>query len=510
MKKFAALLLTLLCISPALSASALDGPVYQIFPSSFRDSDGDGCGDLQGIKDSLPYLRTLKAKGLWLTPISPSPSYHRYDVTDYTAVDPKLGTLNDFRELAEAMREENMALLVDLVINHTSNEHPWFQSACRSLSIPPCGMESCPHPELCRAHNPHVGYYAFENRSAGGEWHPVPNADGFSYLGVFGPHMPDLNLDNESVRDEIRRVTSFWLENGASGFRLDAVIHFFEQNTSKNAAFLKWLNDTIKAMRPDCYLIAEAWTDDATVQSLYETGLDSLFDFGLAGPSGQIVSAVRSKNGAAYAKAMEERYLHILNISPCAQNAPFLGNHDMGRISGVLRRNDALMKRAAALYLTLPGVPFVYYGEEVGMSGSGRDENKRLPMLWGGSGEGQCLPPENADQAQKQTLGVHEQDKDPSSLLNWYRGLLDARERLPEMAHGRLSALDTGITGVAAYTVRDGENACTVFHNLSGDEVTLDTQASYVLFFAGSPDGVPPKMAHGRLTLSPGSVCILK
>lgn len=503
MKRTFALLLALVILP--LGACALSGPVYEVFVASFSDADGDLRGDLKGVENMLPYIESLQAKGLWLMPINPSPSYHKYDVVNYTDVDPAYGTLDDFGSLAAACREKDIALIVDLVINHTSSQHPWFISACQSLTIDPCGRAPCAREPLCREHNPYVDYYLFSHEPVG---HSVPGAETWYYVGGFGPHMPDLNLDSAAVRDEIEAIARFWLDRGAAGFRLDAVTSYYEKNGAKNTVFLKWFTEMVKAHRKDAFLVGEAWTDANNIFDLYASGLDSLFYFPMAGPDGLVVKAMRSKDGAGLARILSLWNNRLLDHYPTAQNAPFLGNHDMGRIAGVLRRDVPTQKQAAAMYLLLPGVPFLYYGEEIGMTGSGKDENKRLPMLWRADGEGLCLPPSGADQVQKLEQGVLEQQDDPDSLLTFYRELLAFRATLPEMNGGRMAPLDLGNKDVAAYTVTLGEYACTVLNNLGDEPVSLSIVWPGTMRFSFGGQAGSAWTDETTLTLPPRSGCI--
>jgi alpha-amylase len=507
MKKRLLSLLLCLCLIPALSLSLIERPMYEIFVASFYDSDGDGMGDLQGIIQKLDYIESLSVGGLWLMPISPSPSYHKYDVTDYKAIASEYGTMEDFATLAGACHERGLIVILDFVINHTSSQHPWFLSATKSLAIPPCGKDVCPYQEGCKAHNPYVDYYLF---SQDGGQADVPGVPGWKYVASFGGHMPDLNLSNPQVFKEIEDIASFWLSHGADGFRLDAVIHYFEQNTKENTQFLTKFCDMVKKHKPDAYIVAEAWSDDNTILSLYESGLDSMFYFQGAGPTGEIVKAIREKNGTGYAKKLAAFDEKLVAAAAGAQNAPFLSNHDMARIAGTLARKQDKMKLAAALYLWQPGVPFVYYGEEIGMSGSGRDENKRLPMLWNVEGLGHTLPPKDADQEQRLKEGVDIQDADPTSLLNTYRSLLLSRSALPEMVNGRLTYLDVGEKAVAAYQVANDKESCVVMHNLGDQTLTLDIGLMGGLYCSSDAGNGAPVLDGTRLTMPPASSCILR
>lgn len=485
-KRLCALLLMLCLLAPAALA---EGRVYyEIFPASFYDGDGDGRGDLAGILEQLDYLEDLGVGGLWLMPIHPSPTYHKYDVTDYYAVDPAYGTVEDVRALAGALQARGMTLLLDMVLNHSSNQHPWFLSAVESLPVAPCGEEICTHDPLCREHNPYVEYYHFAQENTPG-WHTIPGAPGWYYMGHFTWEMPDLNLDNETLRAEILDICAYWLDIGADGFRLDAVPHYYEENVARSSAFVAWLMVELRAIDPEIYVVGEVWKDAGSIARYYESGISSLFNFPFSGAEGVIVSAIRNRRGAGYAQKAAD-WQAVWTQFPGASDAPFLSNHDNARIAGTLMQNEQTLKLAASMYLTLPGTPFVYYGEEIGMTGSGRDENKRLPMLWDTQeSPGYCLPPQNADQTAKTLGSVTAQRTREDSLLNHYRALLALRQAHSALRNGEIQVIDTGDGTVCAYTLTDESETVLVLHNLGrkeatvtaeGEEYTLPAQGSLV------------------------------
>jgi alpha-amylase len=505
----ALLLFALTPTAPARGTTqAPGGAVYEIFVRSFYDADGDGIGDLRGVRGKLPYIKALGVKGIWLMPVSPSPSYHKYDVTDYLGIDPEYGSLDDFDTLARDCEESGLSLILDLVINHTSSQHPWFISAVKSLPVEPCGQAVCPYNILCRAHNPYIRYYLFSREKGG---HPLPEAPGWFYHGNFGAHMPDLNLDEPLVRDEIEKITAFWLGRGADGFRLDGVIHFFEGNMEANTRFLSWLNLRVKALNPNAYMVAEAWTDQNAILSLYQSGIDSLFDFPLANATGLMMSNLNSADGAGLARRCAEWHNQILAAYPAGRNAPFLSNHDMGRSAGMMRLDVKKEKLAASIYLLLPGVPFIYYGEELGMTGSGMDENKRLPMLWStGNPTGITLPPVGADQTQRLKAGADEQENDPNSLLRFYREILDIREQVAGRLSGKAEALDVGHKEVMALRYHSAGGSLTILHNLGDSPLTLKAPLSGSLTHRWDAGGGLPLLSGGTLTLMPFSGCIFQ
>jgi len=489
LKRFLTLALCV-CLLP-LYALALNGPVYEIFVASYADGDGDRRGDLIGLREKLPYLASLHVDGLWLMPINPSPSYHKYDVTDYLAIDPAYGTMADFEELAESCRQIGISLILDLVINHSSNQHPWFLAACQSLKD---GLDS-----------PYRDYYLF-NQSTG---HPVPDLPGWYYQGNFGPHMPELNLDNPQVREEIKAIMSFWLQAGADGFRLDGTTHYYEDNMSKNVAFLRWLRQEAQAIKPDVYFVAEAWKPEVTILGMYQSGIDSLFNFSFAGATGLLAEALRNQKGQSLAGKVADWQTRVKQVNPQALDAPFLSNHDMGRSSGYLMYNQQKIKLAAALYLTLPGIPYLYYGEEIGMSGSGRDENKRLPMLWSNDESLNCLPPLKIDQAQRLKTGVDEQAQDPLSLLNFYRNILAIRGAHPLLKDALVEAVDLGDQALAAWRCKGESETLLVIHNLSEKQVIIPVPQGEFSAAWDTGSGFPT-ITSEVLVLPPFSGCIMR
>ncbi len=516
MKRTALLLaLLMLCAGAASSETAFDKHrvYYEIFVGGFYDSDGDGMGDLNGVRQKLDILgpEGLGVGGVWLMPVMPSPSYHKYDVTDYRAIDPAYGTMADFDALLAACGERDIALLVDLVLNHSSSEHPWFLSAARSLSIPPCGQEPCADAALCPAHNPYCGYYHFSKTPASG-WHSLPN--GWYYQGAFGPHMPDLNLSNEALRAEILSVADFWLSKGVAGFRLDAVIEYENRNTAQNVAFLSWFRTELAARHPSAYLVGEAWTDAATIARYYPSGVDSFFNFPFSQNDGAIVAAVRGGKGRALAEKAAAWQATIRAANPDAIDAPFLSNHDNARSAGFLARKLPLMKMCAAVYLLLPGNPFIYYGEEIGMTGSGRDENKRQPMVWSaGDSTGIPNPPADADQTQSLAAGVAEQIGDPDSLWRFYQQTLRVRARHPEIAYGAVTALPIGESGLCALRF-DGGGTVVVLHNVGKTEIRLPLAegplAGLTVMDCLRADAALPTFDKTTLTMPPMTTAVLR
>lgn len=406
---------------------------YEIFPYSFYDTDGDGIGDLQGIIERLDYVQDgelsaldLGATGIWLMPIMPSPTYHKYDVTDYYDIDPDYGTLEDFDMLIADASSRDIDIIIDLVLNHTSSEHPWFLEATEALSK--------------NTDSPYTNYYHFSEVKNSDTWFPIPASDLF-YEGAFWSGMPDLNLDSPDLRDEIIDIASFWLERGVAGFRLDATTHFHSGDHAKNIEFLAWFNDTVKDLFPDTYIVAEAWEGFAVYNSYLSSGIDSAFDFVFADTLGLTMKAIHAENGNEYSDAQIEADTKRREINDHAINAPFLTNHDTGRLAGFAASDLNKIRLAQRLNILAPGNTFIYYGEELGFRGAGRDENKRAPMLWSNDDSGLTNGPPGMDASR---IGypfgsVEDQRTDPDSILSHVRETIRFKQRYPALSAGALS-----------------------------------------------------------------------
>lgn len=248
---------------------------YQIFPYSFADSDGDGVGDINGIIDKLDYIAGMNFEGIWLTPVHQSPSYHKYDVVDYKSIDSQFGTMEDYDRLVEECHSRGMTILLDLVFNHSAKSNKWFE-ACYAANM------------RNKKTDPYYNYYNFKKSSASSApsgWAKYNSS--WIYEAQFYDGMPDLNLQNVLdepegyLANELKDIMKFWLvDHKVDGFRLDAVTSYFTGDNQKNTAFLKWLNDTAKALKPDCYIVGEgAWSNVAENRTYQSSGVDSFFLF---------------------------------------------------------------------------------------------------------------------------------------------------------------------------------------------------------------------------------------
>ncbi|MEF2966372.1 alpha-amylase family glycosyl hydrolase [Paenibacillus sp. M1] len=454
---------------------------YEVFVRSFYDSDGDGIGDFKGLTEKLDYLNDgdpdtdddLSVGGIWLMPINPSPSYHGYDVTDYRSINPDYGTLDDFKTFLDEAHKRGIKVIMDLVVNHTSKEHPWFLDAAKN-------KDSRYRDWYIWAEDRNQQTGGTSAAGSGSPWH---SALGSHYMGIFWEGMPDLNFDNPEVREEMIATGRFWLEQGVDGFRLDAAKHIYEdlltdksqETTDKNVSWWQEFRSGLAEVNPDVYLVGEIWDPSAALIANYlDDALDSGFNFGLAET---IVQAAKTEKDNNIGFTLERTYgLYGEKSGGKFVDATFLTNHDMNRVMTQLEGDTDHAKMAAGFLLTLPGNPFIYYGEEVGMLGAKPDESIREPMQWykGGSGTGQTAwEAVNFNKGQA-GLSVEEQAADPDSLLSHYRKLIRMRTAVPALKDGAIAEYESGNPGVAAYLRLTEEQTVLVVHNLTGSEQSIN------------------------------------
>lgn len=470
--------------TPATDAAATpwwnDRVFYEVFVRSFQDSDGDGIGDLQGLISKLDYLNDgdpatntdLGITGIWLMPIFESPSYHGYDVTDYMQVNADYGTNDDFRQLMSEAHERGIAVIIDMVINHTSRQHPWFRAA----ETPGSQYDQ---------------WYRWSGSKPGqiGPWgQQVWYKDGNRYFyAVFWDGMPDLNLRNPAVTQEVNEIALFWLQDmGADGFRLDGARYYVEDENklASSPGNLTWLtryHHYVESVSPDALLLGEVWTSDFEVSVYLPESLDLVFGFDLA--TG-MVSAAKSGTGSNMAHLQEQ----ALRLYPPNQYAAFLTNHDQDRLMNQLGQNQDKARVAAALLLTNPGVPFIYYGEEVGMTGTKPDECIRTPMQWDSSQPTAAFISGKNCRTNQDTFNVAAQTDDPSSLLSHYRSLIQLRDEHPALRTGEFRLVESGSPNVYSFVCYNPEESLLIVINLSNASVS-----DYALTLAEGPfSGLAP------------------
>ncbi len=404
---------------------------YEIFVRSFKDSDGDGIGDFQGIISQLDYLNDgnpettddLGIGGIWLMPIMPSPSYHGYDVINYQTVNSDYGTLADFKQLLDECHKRGIRVVIDFVVNHTSSEHPWFLSA----QDPASGFRN---------------WYVWEDQNPRkpGPWgqNAWYESSGAYYYAPFWSGMPDLNYHEPMVTKAIYNATQFWLDLGVDGFRVDAARYLFEdgisqQDTKSSIAWFQSWRDFYLGINPQAYTVGEVWTDTQVIAKYNQPtrGMQQYFMFDLAA---DILGGIYSPDPSRIMKS----YLDTLEYFPDQQFATFLTNHDQQRLASYYSERLQHQKLAAFIYLTGPGTPYVYYGEEIGMIGGKPDELIRKPMQWSAednAGFTSAKPWQDLAQGWEQT-NVKVQNQDPESLLNWYKALINTRSQLPALQKG--------------------------------------------------------------------------
>ncbi|HSP17287.1 MAG TPA: alpha-amylase family glycosyl hydrolase [Thermoanaerobaculia bacterium] len=446
---------------------------YEIFVRSFKDSNGDGVGDLNGLIEKLDYLNDgnpatstdLGIDAIWLMPVFESPSYHGYDTVDYETIARDYGSNADFQRLLSEAHHRGIRVIVDYVMNHTGSEHPWF-------------IDSASSPTSAKR-----DWYVWSSTDQGWTqpwggsnptWHPK---NGAWFYGVFWAGMPDLNYRTPAVRREMERIARLWLQQGVDGFRLDATRHLIEDgpgaaqtDTPETHALLKEFATFVRQTKPESILVAENWTDTPIIATYYGStaaikGGDEMpmnFDFPLAAAIVEGVNAGRA-NGIA------DKLREILRTYPQGIiDAPFLTNHDQVRLATVFGNNTSKMKNAAAILLTLPGAPFLYYGEEVGLQNgpTSGDESKRTPMPWDNANGFTTGAPWFGYAPGREQENIAAEANDPGSLWSRYRDLITARHSSSALMHGSIEVLDTA-SSVLAFVRTAGNERVLVVHNVT-------------------------------------------
>lgn len=432
-----------------------DTVFYEIFVRSFYDTNGDGIGDFNGVTAKLNYLQALGITGIWLMPINPSPSYHGYDITDYYDVNSEYGTMDDFKRLLAEAHKRGIRVIIDLVLNHTSNQHPFFVDALQ-------GPQS-----------KYYNWYLWSDTNLGTGWRQVTGAQQKYYFGIFCDCMPDLNYNNPEVKAQMEDVTRFWLNDvGVDGFRMDAINLLIEdgtktKNTSATHAWLKGFYKFYKSEKPDAYTIGEVYGADASLAKTY-TGdqLDEAFNFEIA--TGIFNSANTGSN-----ISVDSALTFATQTLPNGDYGTFLTNHDQDRLMSKLYGDIDKAKVAASLLLTSPGTPFIYYGEEIGMTGQKPDEDIRLPMQWSaGENAGFSVgEPWRAPAANYPQVNVAGQLNNPISLLSHYRALIALRNQYPALRQGNLYLLNSSESTLFASLRIEEDEIILVLINLSDKSI---------------------------------------
>lgn len=468
---------------------------YELFVRSFYDSNGDGIGDLNGVIEKLDYLNDgnpatttdLGITGIWLRPINPCHSYHGYDITDYYGVNPDFGTMQDFQNLLNAAHDRGIRVIIDLVLNHSGSYNPWF----------------------LEAEDPNSDYYdwfIWSDSDPGyvGSWSQQVwfPAYGRYFYSTFSAGQPDLNYTNPEVTGEMYEIARFWLEDiGVDGFRLDAAKHIIEEgtsqkNTASTHAWYQGFRTAYKQANPEAMTVGEIWEQpDVTAEYLQGDELDLAFDFYMAFA---FVEAVNNGNAETANNLVRFAY----TTQPAFRVAPFLTNYDLNRLMTQFGNQPEKVKVAASMMLTAPGVPFIYYGEEIGMQGTAY-ELVRLPMQWSdgtNAGFSTAVPWKPVGQGWE-TFNVANENNDPESILSHFRSLIQVRSENSALRTGNLSLVATGNPGLYSLLRENQEESILVLANLTGNPIS-----SYGLSLASSSlvEGMfSPQLIMGEGTLSP-------
>jgi maltose alpha-D-glucosyltransferase/alpha-amylase len=484
-----------------------DAIIYEVYVRGFYDSNGDGNGDLRGLEEKLDYLQDLGIDCLWLMPIFASPlKDDGYDIADFRAIHPSIGVVDDFTSLTRAAHARGIRIIADLVINHTSDQHAWFQAA------------------RADADSPYRDYYVWSDTAS--EYKGVriifkdtehsnwtwDNVAKKYYWHRFFSHQPDLNYDNPAVRREMLDIIKFWLDHGIDGFRVDAVPYLIEregtscENLPETHEFLREMRSFVDTNYPGALLLAEAnqWPTDLLPYFGDGDEFHMAFNFPLMP---RMFMAIRREDRRPILDIMAQ----MPEIPEGCQWATFLRNHDeltlemvtdeerdymydeyakdprMRLNLGIRRRLAPLMDHGRrqiellySLLFGLPGTPVIYYGDEIGMGDNiylGDRNGVRTPMQWTGdrnagfsrvTNPSALYQPVSLDPVYHyQAINVEAQVRSPHSLLNWVKRLIRARKQNPVLSRGQLRFIPCPNSRVVTYVRTDGDQVVLLVHNLS-------------------------------------------
>ncbi|MFG1602713.1 alpha-amylase family protein [Actinoplanes sp. NPDC049265] len=493
--------------------------IYCLDVDTFADSDGDGCGDFRGLIGRLDYLARLGVTCIWLNPIHPSPNRDDgYDVSDFYNVDPRFGNLGDFAELLHQAGNRGIKVIIDLVVNHTSDQHPWFQSARSSPDSPYrdwyVWSETAP-PDR------HQGM-VFPGEQAT-TWSKDRKA-GLWYYHRFYKFQPDLNIDNPDVRAEIKKICAFWLQLGVAGFRMDAVPFIIEQtepgnpNPRKDLDFLSDLRQHVQWRKGDSVLLAEANVEPDQLTKFFsdaggsssrihmlfdfmlntrlmlalarenpESVIDALRDTPKLPDGGQWATFLRNHDEVDLSRLTAEQKADVLGKFGPDENMQLYGRGIRRRLAPMLGGDRRHLELAYSLQFSLRGTPVLRYGDEIGMgddlSLNGRDAI-RTPMQWsllpnGGfstAPKDQLVRPVIADEEYGyEKVNVTTQRHDPKSLLSWFERMIRTLRECPEVGSGSCTHVDVPMpTGVLVHRCDDVSGTMVFMHNLCNNPGVVD------------------------------------
>ncbi len=485
-----------------------NGITYEIFVQAFADSDKDGIGDFNGIISKLDYLKELGVGGLWLMPIHPSDSEHKYDVKDYYDVHPDYGTMDEFKNLVKEAHKRNIKIVIDLVINHSSRNHPWFQSAMNDLKSPYRDYYVwADDEEIKKVGETKKATADSDNRRV---WNKVEKGDEKFYA-YFGGGMPDLNFDNPKVREEVFKIGKFWLsEIGVDGFRLDAAKHIYpDERAADNHNWWIYFRKEMQKAKKDVYIVGEVWDKSENVAPYFQ-GLNAVFNFDLGY---SIVKILKAGKDSSLVNNLIEVRRNYHSFSPDYIDATFLTNHDQTRILSELNEDRNKAKVAAALLFTLPGSPYVYYGEEIGMIGKKPDRYIREPFIWSPEKEnGQVTWLEPRYSNAGTVVPVYKQMKDENSFYNHYKKLINLRNSNEVLTFGELKNVESNDRRIISFIRNYKDDKVLVIHNISGDAVKFELTEKFKNFDKEIYSTSKSKFEKGKneILISPYGTVILK
>ena len=518
--------------------------IYSLHVETFMDSNGDGVGDFQGLTRSLDYLSGLGVNCIWLLPFFPSPNRdHGYDISDYLNVDPRFGTLAHFVEFLDAAEERGIRVIIDLVLNHTSTEHPWFQEArkdrnskYRKYYIWLDKKPANPNEDIIFAHHQN------------GNWE-YDEVAGQYYYHTFYQHQPDLNITNPDVRREIQYILHFWLKLGVAGFRMDAVPHMIKAKGNEKFEgdpyeFLKDIRSFTEEQRKDSVLLAEVDTEPDEYKNFFGNSdqVQMLLNFYL---NNFIFLALARKDARPIAEALAK----LPQTTMKEQMGIFIRNHDeldlerltdkqreevykafapdehmqiygrgiRRRLAPMLGNNRKWLELVYSLLFTLPGTPVLRYGDEIGMGDdlSLKERNSvRTAMQWSGENHGgfsacreTTLPVPIIAEGDfgYAKVNVHKQMLDPLSLLNWVERVISVRKECIEFGFGDYEVISVDHPGVFAHVSRYKAGAAMAVHNLTDQPVTviLDKYFEHLIEYFGDQKYEPVQENNRQLQLGP-------
>ena len=483
-----------------------DTIIYQVHVRTFFDSNGDGIGDFQGLAQKLDYLQDLGVDAIWLMPFFPSPLRDDgYDISDYRAVHPRYGTLEDFKSFLLVAHERGLSVIIELVANHTSDQHPWFQESRSSQQNPKRDWYVWSDTDT-RYRGTRIIF--LDTEMSNWAWDPVSKS---YYWHRFFSHQPDLNFDNPAVREEMWQVMKFWLDLGVDGFRLDAVPYLIEregtncENLPETHEIIRWLRKKVDDEFPGTMLLAEANQWPADLRPYFGNGdeFHMAFHFPLMP---RMFMGLRLEDR----KPITEILQQTPDIPAACQWAIFLRNHDELTLEMVtdierdymydiyatdrtMRLNLGIRRRLAPLLdndrrrielmtgmlMSLPGTPIIYYGDEIGMGDNihlGDRNGVRTPMQWSGGSNGgfSTADPEilyspliSNPLYGYQAVNVQSQKRFDHSLLSWMKQIIRVRRSTPVFGSGSIEFLYPANHRVLAYVRKLDKETVLVVNNLS-------------------------------------------